>query len=287
MRHIVRNILKKMIVLLAVLSVISCVQDYIHSYEKDHNLLFDIAIKPSTKSSISLPSPVVWAQSDKGKTKWMEKEPLTKGSDGYWHSESYLLWPKGGVDISFVAASPQERFEMSDFDNGLSIKDYDYSEKLDLLYTRKSALLNADNWQGPVPLVFEHALTLVEFKLCAPSLTDGTIIVKKLITKNIDTKGDFFSEPKAHWSTSSTQDLELFNGEKVLTSHTDLILFKDYLIPISKTLTLALICDIKSEDATLINQELECSVNAVWDCGKYVTYLLKISPSLNLSIDKE
>ncbi len=287
MRHIVKNIIKTLTVLLIVLSVISCVKDNIHSYEKGQELLFDIAIKPNTKSSSAPTSSVIWAKTDEDKILWMEKEVLVKKDDGYYYSEKHPLWPKRGINISFIAASPKERFEVNSFDEGLSVKDYDYFENLELVYTKKTPLLNKENWQGPVQLIFEHALALVEFRLSAPGLPDGTIVVKKLMIKDISTKGNFFSEPEAHWITSSTRDLELFNGEKELESHSFYTLFKDYLIPQNRTLSVVLTCDIKSDGATLTDQNLHCSVNAVWNCGKYITYILKISPALNLSIDKE
>lgn len=115
------------------------------------------------------------------------------GTDKFVAAKAYY-WPKSGY-LQVSAVYPAS-VDATVGDSGVKIEDYTVgaaANQVDLLFSNREYNVikakDGDENTLPIPVVFNHALSAVNFKVSA---SDGPAIILKSITlKNVDNTGDF------------------------------------------------------------------------------------------------
>lgn len=281
----------------------ACMTDRVEYVEPELDLAFDVVVSANTRSaeedtyyptdvplgvwSYTLPADKNWIEDNEDAVAAMIKESVIYDmKDKRWEPEIRQSWTGSEYNMSFFAYSPYSRECRFSKEDGITIEDYSIYEDIDLMFSEGLYDLNRNVSNGIVHIPFVRALTLVDFKIRS-SLPTGTIVrAKKLIIKDIATKGDFLSLPFARWSDQEeSQDIVFFEGDMNILYEPVSIGEAKFMIPQTIQPTIVLICDIISGDYILPDQELVTVGRMNWEIGRACTYNLKVTTDLTFIIE--
>lgn len=133
--------------------------------------------------------------------------------DTLWGLPGQVHWPSGNTVLTFLAYSPYEAACGCDRVKGISWS-VDLSEdQTDLLYTAPHADMHKINDGWVVQLIFEHALSKVDFRVKHRVEDDERITVKNITIDAMRHKGTFNSLGTPQWSLDeSMMPVTFFEG---------------------------------------------------------------------------
>ena len=123
------------------------------------------------------------------------------------NATNHYYWPNQGK-VGFYAFYPETTIPAFAWNTGATIADYVISpdtQETDLMYA-----YNVGPVQDALPMVFNHALSQIEFRYQTnDTYADATVKINSITFKNVDLKADFnhnsLATPTAGWSNNTDQ----------------------------------------------------------------------------------
>ena len=137
----------------------------------------------------------------------------------YWGGATTYYWPKNG-SLRFAAYSPSEltmaHYLTSDVYelNGLTYP-VDIKESYDILVAPTSESYTAQTAAEKVSVVFEHALSWINFKVTSTAVASEAFTITDVIVNNVNNLGNLVADMKAGtktWSTALPQTINVYNS---------------------------------------------------------------------------
>lgn len=129
-----------------------------------------------------------------------------------WRNETnHYYWPNQGK-VGFYAFYPETTAPTFAWSTGATIADYTISpntQEVDLMYA-----YNVGPEQAALPMVFNHALSQIEFRYQTnDTYADATVKINSITFKNVDLTADFnqnnsLANPTVGWSKNTDQTLD-------------------------------------------------------------------------------
>lgn len=125
--------------------------------------------------------------------------------DTLWGLADHVHWPEKSTNLTFLAYSPYDAPCGCDRDRGISWSVDVLEDQTDLLYTSPHADMQKirDGWV--VQLIFEHALSRMDFRVKHRVEDDEKITVKKITVGGMYHKGVFQSLPVPQWTLGGSR----------------------------------------------------------------------------------
>jgi hypothetical protein len=124
------------------------------------------------------------------------------------NATNHYYWPNQGK-VGFYAFYPETTVPAFEWNTGATIADYTISQntqETDLMYA-----YNVGPEQAALPMVFNHALSQIEFRYQTnDTYADATVKINSITFKNVDLTADFnqnnsLATPTAGWSNNTDQ----------------------------------------------------------------------------------
>lgn len=149
---------------------------------------------------------------------YFSNRTFMKDESGYWAGEN-AYWPKNG-SLRFACYSPSDvAAEVSHHlaTDTYTVTDYVQSnntkETVDLMVAPTPRSYNANTGAKGVPVVFEHTLSWISFKVVSDEDAEGIFTIKSIVVNDVDTKGSL-TAVMTETAKSKTWALSSANGKK-------------------------------------------------------------------------
>lgn len=283
-----------------------CTFDDVKDYNPDLDLMFqpemymhmshnEIQSFPTYQSigvkAWVLPSGVTWASSSATAEEFI---PITQANsnevfitdttlretvkDTLWSFDEQILWPTIFENLTFMAFSPYSDKCDCSVDEGVTFSINTQKEQVDMLYTMPNADKHKINNGWVVPIMFEHALCRVDFRVKHRVLDTETIILKSISIDNLCHKGRFASLSTPQWQLDKEQaELNFFSGAQEIGKQPEAI--DNYMMVIPQSLDTFVTVEYQYTTAsgTTITQKLKTvPLRTDLEAGNSYTYTLSI-----------
>ncbi len=155
-------------------------------------------------------------------------EFVNKGA--YWGGATTYYWPKNGslrfaayspADLDMTHAQATDTYTLSDLAYPTNIK-----ETYDILVAPTSESYTAQTATDKVSVVFEHALSWLNFKIQSTDTADGVFTIESIVLNTIKNNGTLTANMEAGtkvWDLdAATADVTVFTGSKDATINAEI-----------------------------------------------------------------
>ena len=152
-----------------------------------------------------------------GTVTYFSNRTFKKGTT-YWAGDPAAYWPKNG-SLRFACYSPSDVKGVSHdlATDTYTVTDYVQSNlttaTVDLMVAPTTVSYDAKTGAENVPVVFEHALSWISFKVVSDEDAEGIFTIKKIVIDSVDTKGSL-TAVMTETAKSKTWALSSANGKK-------------------------------------------------------------------------
>ena len=128
-----------------------------------------------------------------GTVTYFSDRTFKKGTT-YWAGDPAAYWPKNG-SLRFACYSPSDVQGVSHYLATDTYKVTDYlqsnntKETVDLMVAPTTVSYDAKTGAENVPVVFEHALSWISFKVVSDEDAEGIFTIKSIVVNDVNTKG--------------------------------------------------------------------------------------------------
>ena len=241
--------MKKLFIMAAAASVTlaSCVKNEpVQAPEMGEQIAFETPVlSPNTKAGVAeVPAgfdedrdfavwahhtAAVWDAAKIATTAWMNNVTITKiGAE--WKNATSYYWPKEGY-LHFSAYSPSS-VGATISAAGISIADYTVDEQNTQVDLMVSDRVTGKNGGSPVPVVFNHILSAINFTAKATKADGPDFVLTGLTVKNIKSTGDF---AQGLGTTADSQMGTASAGDSKWSGHGDAT---DYIVTLGSNIAL-------------------------------------------------
>lgn len=125
---------------------------------------------------------------------YFSNRTFMKDESGYWAGENAAYWPKNG-SLRFACYSPSDVQGVSHHlaTDTYTVTDYLQSnitsETVDLMVAPTPRSYDANTGAKGVPVVFEHTLSWISFKVVSDEDAEGIFTIKSIVVNDVNTKG--------------------------------------------------------------------------------------------------
>ena len=152
-----------------------------------------------------------------GTVTYFSNRTFKKGTT-YWAGDPAAYWPKNG-SLRFACYSPSDVQGVSHdlATDTYTVTDYVQSNlttaTVDLMVAPTTFSYDAKTGAENVPVVFEHALSWISFKVVSDEDAENIFTIKKIVIDSVDTKGSL-TAVMTETAKSKTWALSSANGKK-------------------------------------------------------------------------
>lgn len=144
---------------------------------------------------------------------YFSNRTFMKDESGYWAGEN-AYWPKNG-SLRFACYSPSDVQGVSHHlaTDTYTVTDYVQSnitsETVDLMVAPTPVSYNAKTGAEGVPVVFEHTLSWISFKVVSDEDAEGIFTIKSIVVNDVNTKGSLTAVMTATETVAKSKTWEL------------------------------------------------------------------------------
>ena len=166
-----------------------------------------------------------------GTVTYFSNRTFKKGTT-YWAGDPAAYWPKNG-SLRFACYSPSDVQGVSHdlATDKYTVTDYVQSNlttaTVDLMVAPTTVSYDAKTGAENVPVVFEHALSWISFKVVSDEDAEGIFTIKSIVVNDVNTKGSLTAvmtgtAKSKTWELSASKDdvkaYDVYNGKVVATT---------------------------------------------------------------------